>query len=125
MKISKVSKGAKIGNRYNQVPHPAPMLVSSVLGKCIKTLFFSTHAGNFSRKFLSRYAYQDAANHIFEKRKDYCLRYYEVLRVLINYNGIIRNDIEANIQFYRVGRVIPQKYYIKFIKNKLNSYKYK
>ena len=36
---------------------------------------------------------------------------------LINYNGIIRNDKEANIQFYRVVRVIPQKYYVQIYKN--------
>ena len=44
-------------------------------------------------KFLSRQAYQDAANHVFEKRKDNCFRNYEVLRVLIKYNGITRNNI--------------------------------
>ena len=44
--------------------------------------------------------------------KDYCFRNCKVLRDLINYNGIIRNDIEANIQFYRIVRVIPQKYYV-------------
>ena len=51
---------------------------------------------------------------------------YEVLRVLINYNGIIRNYIEENIQFYRVVRVIPQKYYVHLYKkiNK-NSFIYK
>ena len=54
----------------------------------------------------------DAANHVFEKPKDYSSRKYEVLRVLINNYGIIRNDIEANIQFYREVRVIPQKFYV-------------
>ena len=51
---------------------------------------------------------------------------YEVLLVLINYNGIIRNYIEENIQFYRVVRVIPQKYYVQVYKkiNK-NSFIYK
>ena len=48
----------------------------------------------------------------FEKQKDNCFRNYEVLGVLIKYNGIIRNDIEENIKFYRVVRVIPQKYYV-------------
>ena len=85
------------------------MLVSSVLEKCIKTLFFPHRGGNFRSKFLSRQAYQDAANHVFEKRKDNCFRNYEVLRVLIKYNGIIRNGIEENIKFYRVCRVIPPK----------------
>ena len=88
------------------------MLVSSVLEKCIKTLFFSHSGTNFRSTFLSRQAYQDAVNHVFEKRKDTCFRNYELLRVLINYNGIIRNDIEENIKFYRVVRVIPPKYYV-------------
>ena len=87
------------------------MLVLSVLEKCIKTLFFPHRGGNFRSKFLSRQAYQDAANHVFEKRKDNCFKNYEVLRVLVKYNGIIRNDIEENIKFYGVVRVIPPKYY--------------
>ena len=88
------------------------MLVSIVLEKCIKTLFFLHRGGNLRSKFLSRQACQDATNHVFEKRKDNCFRNYEVLLVLIKYNGIIRNDIEENIQFYRVVRVIPPpKYY--------------
>ena len=76
------------------------MLVSSELEKCIKTLFFFSHrGGNFRSKFLRRQAYQDAANHVFEKRKDNCFIKYEVLRVLVKYNGTIRNDIEENINF--------------------------
>ena len=88
------------------------MLVSNVLEKCIKTLLFQHRGGNFRSKFLSRQAYQDAANHVFVKRKDNCFRNYEVLRVLIIYTGIIRNDIEENIKFYRVVRVIPPKCYV-------------
>ena len=86
------------------------MLVSCVLEKCIKTLFFPHRGGNIRSKFLSRQAYQDAANHVFEKQTDNCFRNYEVLRVLIKYNGIIRNDIEENIKFYRLVRVILPKY---------------
>ena len=88
------------------------MLVASVLEKCIKTLllFFQHRGGNFRSKFLSRKAYQDAANHVFEKRKDNCFRNYKIVWVLVKYNGIIRNVIEENIQFYRVVRVIPLKY---------------
>ena len=93
------------------------MLVSSVLEKCIKTLFFPHRGGNFRCRFLSRQAYQDTANHVFEKRKDNCFRNYEVLRVLIKNNGIIRNDIEENIKFYRVVRVIPPKYYVQIYEN--------
>ena len=86
------------------------MFVSSVLEKCIKTLFFPYRGGSFRCRFLSRQAYRNTANHVFEKRKDNCFRNYEVLRVLIKYNGIIRNDKEENIKFYRVVRVIPPKY---------------
>ena len=43
------------------------MFVSSVLENCIKTLFIPHMGGNFRSKFLSRQAYQDAANHVFEK----------------------------------------------------------
>ena len=93
------------------------MLVSSVLEKCIKTLFFPHRGGNFRSKLLSRQAYQDAANYVFEKQKDNCFRNYKVLRVLIKYNGIIRNDIEENIRFYRVVRVIPPKYCVKIYEN--------
>ena len=88
------------------------MLVSSVLEKCIKTLFFPHRGGNLRSKFLSRQAYQDAENHVFEKRKDNCFRNYEVLPVLIKYNGIIRNNREENIKFYRVVRVIPPNNYV-------------
>ena len=73
---------------------------------------FPHRGGNLRSKFLSRQAYQDAANHVFEKRKDNCFRNYEVLRVLIKYNGITRNNIEENIKFYRVVRVIPPKNYV-------------
>ena len=88
------------------------MLVSSVLEKCIKTLFFPHRGGNFRSKFLSLQVYQDVANHVFEKQTDNCFRNYELLRVLIKYNGIIRNGIEEIIKFYRVVRVIPPKYYV-------------
>ena len=44
--------------------------------------------------------------------KTVVLEISEVLRVLMKCNGIIRNDIEENIKFYRVVRVIPQKYYV-------------
>ena len=70
---------------------------------------FPHRGGSLRSKFLSRQAYQNAANHVFEKRKDNRFRNYEVLRVLIKYNGIIRNNIEENIKFYRIVRVIPPK----------------
>ena len=57
----------------------SPMLISSVLENALKRCF-SAHGGNFRSKFLScqAYMYQDAANHVFEKRKNYCFRNYEV-----------------------------------------------
>ena len=73
---------------------------------------FPHRGGNLRSKFLSRQAYQDVANHVFEKQKDNCFRNYEVLQVLVKYNGITRNNIKENIKFYRVVRVIPPKNYV-------------
>ena len=57
-----------------------------------------------------------------EKTIIYCFRNYVFLRVLIKYNGIIRNDIEENIKFYRVVRVIPPNTMFKRIKiNKIHT----
>ena len=81
----------------------------------LKRCFFHTR-WQIRKQILSHQAYQDATNYVFEKRKDYWFRNYTVLRVSINYNGIIRNDIEANIQVYRVVRVIPQTTKFIFIK---------
>ena len=52
-----------------------------------------------------------------KSEKTICFRKYEVLRVLNKDNGIIRNDIEESITFYRVVRVIPPKYYVQIYKN--------
>ena len=38
---------------------------------------------------------------------DIFLRIAQVLRIFTNNNGIIRNDIEGNVLFCRVVRVIP------------------
>ena len=92
------------------------MLVSSVLENALKR-YFLTQGGNLRSIFLSRQTYQGAAIHHFEKQKDYRFRNYELLRVLINNKGIIGNDIETNIRFYKVIRVIPQKYYVQIYKN--------
>ena len=46
-----------------------------------------------------------------KSEKTIVLEIYEVLRVLIKYNGITRNNKEENIKFYRVVRVIPKKNY--------------
>ena len=44
---------------------------------------------------------------MFLKSKFIFFRIDQVLRIFTNNNGIIRNDIEGNILFYRVVRVIP------------------
>ena len=108
--------------RYCKFSPKVNQRISYARSKCIgknalKRCFFQHMGGKFRSKFLSRLAYQNAANHVFEKRKDDCFRNYEILRVLIKYNGIIRNDIEENIKFYRVVRIIPQKHYVQIYKN--------
>ena len=73
---------------------------------------FSTQGWQLKKQISEPSGISNAANHVCEKRKDNCFRNYEVLRVLIKYNGITRNNIEENIKFYRVGRVIPPKNYV-------------
>ena len=51
-----------------------------------------------------------------KSEKTIFFRNYEVLWVLIKYKGITRNNIEENIKFYRVVRVIPKKTMFRFIK---------
>ena len=85
----------------------APNNISSVLVKCTKTEYFSHGDSNFASNFLSRQACQNAVNHVFEQQIDISIRIYQVLRIFTKNNGIIRNDIEGNILFYRVLRVIP------------------
>ena len=41
---------------------------------------------------------------------------YQILRILTKNNGIIRNDIEGNVLFYRVVRVIPHWLYLQMKK---------
>ena len=75
--------------------------------KCTKTEYFSHGGSNFASDFLSRSACQNAVNNVFEKQIYICLRIDQVLRIFTKTNGIIRNDIEGNVIFYRVVRVIP------------------
>ena len=63
-------------------------------------------ASNFASDFSNRQACQNAVNHVFEKLIYICLRITQVLRFYAKNNGIIRNDIEENILFYRVARII-------------------
>ena len=43
----------------------------------------------------------------------------QILRIFTKKNGIIRNDIEGNVLFYRVVRVIPHKLYLQMKKMSL------
>ena len=94
------------------------MLVSSVLENCIITLFFF-HTGVATLE-----ANLGAVRHIrmrqimfLKSEKTTVLEILKFYRFSINYNGIIRNDIEAFIQFYRVVLVIPHKYNVQIYKN--------
>ena len=53
-----------------------------------------------------------------KSKKTIALEIKKFCGFLINHKGIIRTDIEANIQFYRVVRVIPQKYYVQIYKKR-------
>ena len=81
--------------------------ISSVLVKCTKTEYFSHGGSNFASNFPSRQACQNAVNHVFEKQIYMFRRIDQVLCIFTKNNGIIRNDIEENVLFYRVVRVIP------------------
>ena len=70
-------------------------------------LFFTWGGGNFASGFPSRQACQNAVNHVFEYQINMFRRIDHVLRIFTKNNGIIRNDIEGNVLFYRVVRVIP------------------
>ena len=63
--------------------------------------------GNFASNFPSRQACQNAVNHVFEKQIYIFLRTTRVLLFFTKNNGIIRNDIEGNVLFYREVRLIP------------------
>ena len=84
-----------------------PNSISTVLVKCTKTEYFSHGGSNFASDFPSRQACQNAVNHVFEQQIYMFLRIDQVLRIFTKTNGMIRNDIEGNVLFYRVVRVIP------------------
>ena len=69
-----------------------------------ETEYFSHGGCNFASNFPSRQASQNAVNHVFEKQ---IYIFTQVLRFFTKYNGIITNDIEGNVLFYRVVRIIP------------------
>ena len=75
--------------------------------KCTKTKYFSQGGSNFASDFPSRQACKNAVNHVFEQQIYMFRRIDQVLRIFTKNNGIIRNDIEGNVLFYRVVRVIP------------------
>ena len=76
--------------------------------KCTKTEYFSHGGSNFASDFTEPSSiYQNAVNQVFEKQIHIFPRIDQVLRIFTKNNGIIRNDIEGNVLFYRVVRVIP------------------
>ena len=75
--------------------------------KFTKTEYFSHGGSNFASHFSSRQACQNNVNHVFEKKIYIFLRITYVLRIFTKNNGLIRNDIEENVLFYRVVRVNP------------------
>ena len=75
--------------------------------KCTKTEYFSHGGSNFASDFQSRQACQNAVYHVFESQIYMLLLIDQILRIFTKNNGIIRNDIEGNVKFYRVVRVIP------------------
>ena len=90
-----------------------------------KNAVFSTQGWQLNKQISEPSGISGCGKSCFKRRINNCFRNYEVLRVLIKYNGNISNDIEENIQFYRVVRVIPQNTMFKLIKiNKIHK-KYK
>ena len=75
--------------------------------KFTKTEYFSHGGNNFASHFSSRQACQNNVNHVFEKQIYIFLRITYVLRIFTKNTGLIRNDIEENVLFYRVIRVNP------------------
>ena len=69
-------------------------------------IVFSHGGSNFASNFPSRRACQNAVNHVFEKQIYSLLRIDQDLRFCTKTNGIIRNDIEENVLFYRLVRVM-------------------
>ena len=70
-------------------------------------VFFSHRGCNFASNFSGRQSCQNGINHVFEKQVYIFLETDQVLRFCTKNNGIIRNDIEENVLFYRKVRVIP------------------
>ena len=76
--------------------------------KCTKTEYFSHGGSNFASVFSEPSSIcQNAVNYVFEQQIHIFLRIDQVLRIFTKIKGIIRNDIEGNVLFYRVVRVIP------------------
>ena len=84
-----------------------PNSISSVLVKCTKTEYFSHEGSNFASNFPSRQACQNAVNHVLNSKFIVFFELIKFYAFLLKQNGIIRNDIEGNVLFYRVVRVIP------------------
>ena len=95
--------------RYFSQKHSetAPNSISSVLVKCTKTEYFSHGGSNFASDIPSRQECQNAVNHVLDSKLIFFFELIIFFRFFTKNNGIIRNDIEGNVLFYRVVRVIP------------------
>ena len=69
-------------------------------------MYFSHGGSNFESNFPSRQACQNAVSYVFEKQ---IYIFFKLLKFYVFVHRIIRNDIEENVLFYRVVRVIPHK----------------
>ena len=74
----------------------------------MKAYYFSHGRSIFASDFTSLQARQNALNYVFENNIYTILRIDQGLCLCTKNNGIIRNDIEANVLFYSLERVIPQ-----------------
>ena len=63
---------------------------------------------NFASDFPSRQSCQNVVNHVFEKQIYSLLRIDQDLHFCFNNNGVLRNDIEENVLFYRLVRVMSE-----------------
>ena len=71
----------------------------------MKTEYFSHVDSNFASDF--RDVKHVRINHVFEKHIYIFLRITQILHFCTKSKGIIRNDVEENVLFYGVVRVIP------------------
>ena len=70
-------------------------------------VFFKNGGSNFACGFKNRQVCQKAVNHVLKSKFIFFFELLKFYVFLLKNNGIIRNDIEENVLFYRIVRVIP------------------